>query len=46
MQLDYVLKGICLEAGEMKCSEVKSTVCSSEVLSSIPTNHMVAHNHL
>jgi hypothetical protein len=28
-------------------SEVKSTDCSSwEVLSSIPSNHMVAHNHL
>jgi hypothetical protein len=25
---------------------VKSTGCSSEVLSSIPSNHMVAHSHL
>jgi hypothetical protein len=27
-------------------SVVKSTDCSSRILSSIPSNHMVAHNHL
>jgi hypothetical protein len=27
-------------------SVVKSTDCFPEVLSSIPSNHMVAHNHL
>ena len=27
-------------------SEVKGTGCSSEVLSSIPSNHMVVYSHL
>jgi hypothetical protein len=27
-------------------SAVKSTDCSSEGMSSIPSNHMVTHNHL
>jgi len=39
------LSRVILEAGEM-AQQLRALTALPEVLSSIPSNHMVAHNHL
>jgi hypothetical protein len=39
------LKPLCVGAGEM-AQQLRALTALAEVLSSIPSNHMVAHNHL
>jgi hypothetical protein len=41
----YAYKTISKGAGEM-AQQLKALTSLSEVLSTIPSNHMVAHNHL
>jgi len=43
--ITYITKKICFRAGEM-AQWLRALTALPEVLSSIPSNHMVAHNHL
>jgi hypothetical protein len=45
MQSDWLKKGKADGSGEM-AQQLRTLTALSEVLSSIPSNHMVAHNHL
>jgi hypothetical protein len=40
------LKNACPRAGEMMAFGLRAVAALQEVLSSIPSNYMVAHNHL
>jgi hypothetical protein len=41
----HILKSLRIRAGEM-AQQLRPLTALPEVLSSIPNNHMVAHNHL